>query len=480
MQAGIPRTILLAVVALAALSTLGATSASARPGALDPTFGDRGRVGVAAPWAGAAIRIADAPDGSIAVAGKRTFSRFLPGGGPNPTPFQWTLARIGADGRQDPSFGGGSVAVEAPGGLAFQLEDVDVDSQGRIVVFGQTIDFKGPTSSIPSVPQDRSLATVIRYRQDGTLDPSFGGGDGVFSSDFGLPPSPGSSVPTAIARGGIDPFGRPVLFVAVEGYDRSCLSGSGLRTVTKLVARLLPDGEIDSGFGEGDGIAYVTGVGEVVDFGFGRLGNPVYLASPSPIPCNGPFALVGRLGLDGVAGTPPYPLKKGFSGIDLAVGGGGWATVLERQPNQGGPEPWPRSNPVLALDHEGKPNRRFGRRGLATIRFPGGKSNDMRQVLVDSRDRVLLAGTALVAERRAARPIPRRALAVVRVGKSGTVDKRFGRRGLVTTRFGPGIDVTEEGALIDAAGRLVVAGLVKAPGAEEASGFALARYRLGR
>jgi uncharacterized delta-60 repeat protein len=134
------------------------------------------------------------------------------------------LARVNSDGSIATTFGGGG-RLEVASGLN-RLGTVTSDAQGRALV----------------VTLSGSSITVHRYLADGTVDNSFGGGTGATTFDCGC----GSS---ALGY-------RPTL-VALDGRERLVVSyntaASGGGSATETLARLLPDGGLDSGFGS-DGI----------------------------------------------------------------------------------------------------------------------------------------------------------------------------------------------------------------------------------
>ena len=169
-------------------------------GSLDPTFGTGGRVaadlgGDRGAWANA---LALQPDGRIVVGGS------IAG--------DFGVARFGPDGSLDPSFGDGGVAVTAfeRGG---QVHALSVGDDGRIVAAGRADD-----------PANMNAA-LVRYRSDGTPDPTFGdGGRAVLASLQAGEPAYGLLV---------QPDGRSVIVTASH------------------VARIGADGLPDTGFGAG-------------------------------------------------------------------------------------------------------------------------------------------------------------------------------------------------------------------------------------
>jgi uncharacterized delta-60 repeat protein len=137
----------------------------------------------------------------------------------------WFAARLTADGSLDAAFGQNGFARVPTTGLSsnLQISASALMSDGRIVVAG-----RGGTS-----PGD---AFVARLRADGTLDPSFASGVGYRWVDFGSPE--------------IDVLGD----MAVQSDGKIVLAGHGyfIGTGNNIVlARLNPDGALDSTFGAG-------------------------------------------------------------------------------------------------------------------------------------------------------------------------------------------------------------------------------------
>lgn len=129
----------------------------------------------------------------------------------------------------DSSFGSGGTAVsELNTGLsaATEVEDVIVDSTGRILVAGSTSRSPGSDTLF-----------VERYEANGTLDTSFGNDDGVFE----LPLS-GEDVADGITRLALQPNGDIV--VATSAADTSPTVGPP----QLLVAQLTPAGSLDPSF----------------------------------------------------------------------------------------------------------------------------------------------------------------------------------------------------------------------------------------
>lgn len=204
---------LLVSVGSAVLLACGAAWAAA--GDLDPTFGGDGTVVSTEPcFVCLAEHLEVLPgSGKILAAGEY--------GGP--------VVRYNPDGSLDDTFGGDGLASTGP--VALQAFAVQPD--GGIIVGGVIRNAQDP---------DPEFA-VARLLPDGTLDPAFGGGDGVVAVGFG---ERTTEEVNALAMQGAN-------IVAVgRAYSRGT---SGI-----ALARFLPDGTLDPAFGEGDGKT-IKGVG---------------------------------------------------------------------------------------------------------------------------------------------------------------------------------------------------------------------------
>jgi len=179
-------------------------------GAPDTTFAGVGftmtRFGAVGTFDGAAT-LAIQPDGKVIAAG---FSES----------FGIALARYLDDGSLDPSFGGdGRVTTDVPTNFE-QISSIAIQPDGAIVAVV-------PAGSLPEE------FIVVRYRADGSLDPSFGSGGLV---------TPLAGLAEDVA---LQPDGK----ILVAG---TTLTSSG----DYVVIRLLPDGSIDPTYGT-NGVAAV-------------------------------------------------------------------------------------------------------------------------------------------------------------------------------------------------------------------------------
>ena len=210
------------------------------------------------PWNKTRVHVAEAPDGSVLVAS------------------EGRVARYTASGQLDPSFGrDGFLTVALPRVAAFKIGDVAVDPEGRIVLIGTALVASGNGSA-------SDLAAVVRYLPDGELDPSFGGGDGVFMSRFGLPATDGSVI---AKQGTVSSSGAVTLVVGTVSRSATC-GNTQRREHDRLVARLSAAGTTERFFGEG-GIQQIAPLETVTDMGFSP-GGEISLAGPAQRKCGEP------------------------------------------------------------------------------------------------------------------------------------------------------------------------------------------------
>jgi uncharacterized delta-60 repeat protein len=135
-------------------------------GALDPTFSGNGKVITAFPGDFAeAFGVALQQNGKIVAAGDTR---------PGSFDFQFALARYRPDGTLDPTFSGDGRATTAfAAGQSAGASDLGIQADGKIVA--------GGTVLLESLIEARFA--VVRYRSDGTLDPTFSG-DGKVTTAF--------------------------------------------------------------------------------------------------------------------------------------------------------------------------------------------------------------------------------------------------------------------------------------------------------
>ena len=86
------------------------------------------------------------------------------------------LARYNADGSLDTSFGGGDGFVATGIDLAVAEHSIYIEPSGTIMV--------GGVEKLPGDPE-QDAAVLARFNADGSIDTSYGSGDGVVATDFG-------------------------------------------------------------------------------------------------------------------------------------------------------------------------------------------------------------------------------------------------------------------------------------------------------
>ncbi len=152
----------------------------------------------------------------------------------------FTIARLGLDGKPDPSFGGDGIVktpIPGEGGAAEgRIGDVVIQPDGRIVGGGYGFDYVGPESI--SV----SKFALARYLSDGELDPSFGI-EGIVGAPL---PGPGSDIGHTLA---LAPNGKLVL-----GGTYDPTASPLEEEYAPAIARFNPNGSLDTGFGAGGSV----------------------------------------------------------------------------------------------------------------------------------------------------------------------------------------------------------------------------------
>jgi uncharacterized delta-60 repeat protein len=197
-------------LALALLAALMApTPAQAKPGHLDRSFGDGGRVVTNFCVHPRGFSVVIDHHGRIVVAGTDNHST------------QFCVARYHRDGSLDRSFSGNG-RVRTSFGAAAGARSVAIDSRGRIVAGGGYGLERNHINSF----------ALARYRPNGTLDPSFGA-DGKVTTAFG-----GHAAAES---------------VAIDSHDRIVAAG-GADTDFAL-ARYRWNGSLDPSFGTGGEVA---------------------------------------------------------------------------------------------------------------------------------------------------------------------------------------------------------------------------------
>ena len=322
-------------------------------GNLDASFGSGG---VAATDFGGdddvANDVAALPDGGAVAAGVTDAAGF--------TKLQFALARYRADGTLDPHFGSGG-KVETDVLEAGEANAVLVQPDGKIVAGG---------FAAHGVVADDDFA-LVRYNADGTPDASFGGGDGIVTTDLGT-------------------RSDDIRALALEPDGRIVAAGSSAEHVA--LARYLPDGTPDPSFTKGittfnfgdgaHGVA-LTPAGQIMIAGwlFGpRAGDDFALAR---------FTAAGVLdqtfGDHGVVSTD----VSGHNdfGERVAVDGQGRSVLVGTAGDDMG---------LVRFRPDGTLDTSFDGDGLLTVDF-NGKHDQGKDVALDAAGRIVAAGTTVAA-----------------------------------------------------------------------------------
>lgn len=334
------------------------------PAGLDPAFGDGG-VAVLPhdPFSdlGYVSQLADLaplPDG-----------RTLFTGGYGPPPYEGgalAVGRLTADGRLDPTFGGGDGAVRLTGRASRSGEVVALPDGRILVAFAEHDEADSGGASFLLPPDQRTgRLVVIRLTADGRPDPTFGD-----NGEWSLPRTVGSpTVPYYVDALAADADGRPVVVGPV---------GGGLHPPT-VVLRLTADGRPDPAFGDG---------------GFRVI--------PPPPP---PGASVGQ-----VAAFPDGRVMLAGSTVERLDNGRGLVRV------------W-----AVRLTADGQLDATFDGDGQRVVEFPGGDAS-ASDIAVLPDGRAVLAGAVTVTDD-PAHTVGRSAFAAVRLTAGGGLDPTYGDGG---------------------------------------------------
>ncbi len=363
----------------------------ANPGGLDTTFGSGGKKTINFGGTDAARVVLVQPNGRIVVAG----------GGAAASSF--CVARLRTNGTLDTTFGSGGKRVIDFGGDVESVYGAALQSDGKIVLAGDS---------------DLRVA-VARLKPNGSLDTSFeNDGKKVFS--WGA-------------------LSRATAVVAVSNGKILLAGFSGPEGGNVQVARLNANGLLDKSFG--------TAGKAAVDFGGDDFGEAMARQA------NGRILVAGRSSAGGAVVArllATGALDPAFGGDGrVTLPGGGSASAVLVQPdrkilvagNAGGSA----MMTVTRLTPNGSPDATFDGDGTATIDF-GSLADLAGGAALQPDGKIVVAGYTQASED----------VAVARLNADGSPDATFGTAGKATVDFG--VATFGNAVALAPNGRIVVAG----------------------
>jgi uncharacterized delta-60 repeat protein len=436
---------------LGALAILGSfvptASASAAPGDLDPTFGAGGIVTSNLGESSGASDVVIQTDGKLVVAGY-TASCTETGEEEFSCHSEFLVERYNTNGTLDTSFGGGDGIVTITFGNESQsASSVLIEASGKILVGGTTYD----------EAQNVGEFAVARLNSDGSLDASFGAGDGEATTGF-------SGVANLTSWSGsmvLQPDGKIAL--GGEVYVREEEHGEGEWRNRLALARFNSDGSADTSFGTG---------GKVL----GPLGR-LFALTEEP---GGKLLAAGRT----AGGEFAVARFNSDGSLDSSFGSSGFATLnncwgcsqaddlLVQSDGKIVATGWIAGAFLVArFDANGALDPSFGGGDGYTVTNFGssGWGGAAISVALQTDGRIVIAGEWLPQEYSF-----NSEWAVARLEPNGAPDKSFGTNGLVTTDVaGGGEGDYANGMAIQPDGRIVAVGDTGTPN------LAVARYEGG-
>jgi uncharacterized delta-60 repeat protein len=375
-----------------------ATPAAAAPGDLDTSFGQQGAATVDLHHNAAVSGLAVQSDGRVVVAG----TGISPGG----TTTDVVTARFTAQGALDTTYDHGTGVNQPDFGANETADAVALQSDGKIVVAGDT----SPTSA-----GGQSTLLVTRFNADGTQDTTFGGGTGRVTSNYG---NSHSQFGRALA---LQPDGK----VVVGGFEVPIPMYPNIDV--SVVARADSDGTTDTSFG-GRGEAALESE---------TANNALSAVAPAPggsVLGAGETTTAGKTDFYLVRLTPTST-EFGSSATQLDFGGDDGATAMALLPNgkivvagytdTNGTEDFAiaRFNSDLSLDTS------FGTNGKTVVDIGGSDAAEAMTIQPDGK--IVLVGSTTSGSSHQ--------IGLARLTSGGLPDTTFGHNGISVISFGSAI-----------------------------------------
>ena len=457
-------------------------------GALDPAFGDGGRLTI--DFGGGDNKLHGLvvqPDGKLVLTGQVQEGNS----------YQYALTRLNSNGSFDAAFGNGGVIRgrfpmsekgEASGGMCW-TQAVALQPDGKVLVAGAVTlrsETKGYVENMPYIVSDRTFA-VARFTAGGELDGTFGDG-GVVHTDFGE---------------GID----EAYAVALQADNKIVVAGASSRGIalarylnpapTEASSKLAPQAEAENTSGKLDPAFNEQGA-VVTDFGEGSaVGRAVCVQPDGKILVAGDvdtgqgttpidFALA-RYNADG---TPDATFgTNGRALIDI-TGTDDLAHAVALQPDGkiivAGEARDQASDSLdfalLRLDALGNLDASFNETGLVLTDFWGGSDDRAYAVAVQPDGKIVAAGYTTFTDGEAAgkprkrKPTQIECFALARYLPDGRPDEEFGAKGRVVTPF-PSHFARARSLCLQPDGKILAAGLVNSGAGETPYNFVVVRYQ---
>ena len=403
--------------------------AFAAPGDLDPTFNTTGvvvtPVAMGQAQASAVVRQLD---GKLVAAGFAS----------NGTDLDFALVRYDTAGALDASFGGTGKVTTAIGPADDEAHALIQQTDGKLVAAGFSYDASFDSSTI----------SLVRYLDDGTPDPMFGGGTG--------------KVTTAI---GSEYDGAMAIIQQTDGK----LVVAGYSGTDIALVRYQTNGNLDTSFNGTGKVTTPVGAGSQAT-AFALLqqagDQKLVIAGSADITGLQDFDVV--LARYGTGGTLD-PMFNGTGIVTTSIGTAkAEARALIQQAADGklvvagvSSNATDTDFTVVRYGLDGTPDSMFGTMGVVVT--PIGSGDDQAYALAQQDDgKLVVAGSSKGTNLD---------IALVRYDATGTPDAGFGTSGIVTTPVGTGSDEAM-GVVIQPDGGIVVAGY----SASGARSFVAARY----
>lgn len=352
-----------------------------------------------------------------------------------PTGYDFTLARLDANGTLDSSWGSGGKSTASFGNGSINSDfaaAVAMDAAGRAIVVG--------TTTANSTGKDFAVA---RFDVAGTLDSTWGNG-GRVTTDFLAASSEGAA---DIAR--IQADGK---MVVVGGTQNGV--GSGV-----AITRYNENGSLDATFGSGGKVTIAnptwqnfnpTSIAMDSDGNFLVAGN-VHNGSWSDFAAmriHADGTLDTSFGLFGTASVHFGPLfNTNSTAASVAVDATGQIVLAGTVHSLGASTG--RDFALVRLNTNGTLDTSFGTGGKTTIHFTF--EDILKSMAIDASGRIVVAGNTGLSSSADA--------AVARLNHDGTLDSTFGIGGKTSLSFGAPATFDQVGGMaLDASGRIVIAG----------------------